>query len=91
MIFPKVKEFLFRVNRNSQLKVWAKALARKNGHNWKDYSYSNINNQNDKETRYSDLATRFDLISSSYDELVLFYSLEKMQQYLKANTTKLAR
>ena len=71
------------MNRNSPIEVAAKALARKNGpgHNWKDYSFSHINNTNDKETRYSDLATRFDLITSPNEELVLFYRVDKMIQY----------
>ena len=85
LIFPKVKEFLFRVNRNSPLEIAAKALAKKNGHNWLDYNFSHINNANDKEIRYSDLSTRFDLIapasSSPSDELVLFYRVEKLQPY----------
>jgi hypothetical protein len=32
LMFPKVKEFLFRVNRQSPLEVAAKALAAKNEH-----------------------------------------------------------
>ena len=43
LVFPKVKEFLFRVARHSPLEVAAKILARKNEHHnnkWKDYSFS---------------------------------------------------
>lgn len=42
MIFPKVKELLFRVSRSSSLELAAKALARKNGHRekWCDYSFT---------------------------------------------------
>jgi len=81
LIFPKVKEFLFRVNRNSPLEIAAKALAKKNGHNWRDYNFSHINN--DRETRHSDLQTRFDSIAtaSSVDELVLFYRVDRLQPY----------
>jgi hypothetical protein len=42
MVFPKVKEFLFRVNSLSPLEIAAKTLALKNGHpsKWRDYSFS---------------------------------------------------
>jgi len=42
MIFPKVKELLFRVSRSSPLELAAKALARKNQHGakWRDYSFT---------------------------------------------------
>lgn len=42
MIFPKVKELLFRVSRGSPLELAAKALARKNEHagKWRDYSFT---------------------------------------------------
>lgn len=44
MIFPKVKELLFRVSRASPLELAAKALARKNEHSqkWRDYSFTVI-------------------------------------------------
>ena len=34
LIFPKVKEFLFRVNKASPLEVAAKALGKKNDNKW---------------------------------------------------------
>ena len=42
LIFPKVKELLFRVARTSPLELAAKVLARKNEHQqkWRDYSFS---------------------------------------------------
>jgi hypothetical protein len=42
LVFPKVKEFLFRVARSSPLEVAAKILANKNmhSHKWKDYNFS---------------------------------------------------
>ena len=42
MVFPKVKELLFRVSRTSPVELAAKALARKNKHTqkWRDYSFS---------------------------------------------------
>ena len=42
MVFPKVKELLFRVSRTSPIELAAKALARKNQHiqKWRDYSFS---------------------------------------------------
>ena len=42
MVFPKVKELLFRVARTSPIELAAKALARKNQHpqKWRDYSFS---------------------------------------------------
>ena len=42
MVFPKVKELLFRVSRTSPVELAAKALARKNQHlnKWRDYSFS---------------------------------------------------
>ena len=79
MVFPKVKEFHFRVNRNSPLEIAAKALARKNGNNlnWNDYSFSYIS-KTDKETRYTDLTTRFDLIANvkNDEELILLYRID---------------
>ena len=43
MIFPKVKELLFRVSKSSPIELAAKALARKNQHGgtrWRDYSFT---------------------------------------------------
>jgi hypothetical protein len=42
MVFPRVKQFIFRVNSNSPFEVAAKALAIKNGHPelWPHYSFS---------------------------------------------------
>jgi hypothetical protein len=48
MIFPKVKELLFRVAKSSPIEIAAKALARKNEHSskWRDYSFSLVNTKN---------------------------------------------
>jgi hypothetical protein len=78
LAFPKVKEFLFRVSRQSPLEVAAKALAKKNGHeNWRDYSFSYICSRTDVETKLYDLAMRFDAIAPP-DELNLFYRVKKL-------------
>ena len=78
LIFPKVKEFLFRVNRQSPLEVAAKALARKNEHqqDWKDYSFSHICIRTDVETKLYDLSARFDKVADG-PELNLFYRIKK--------------
>ena len=78
LIFPKVKEFLFRVNRSCPLEVAAKALAKKNGHeNWRDYSFSFICSRTDVETKLYDLAMRFEVVANS-EELNLFYRVKKL-------------
>lgn len=68
MIFPKVKELLFRVSRQSPLELAAKALARKNehSHKWRDYSFTLMRAKDLlKETQYEDLSTTFDLLMKS--------------------------
>lgn len=67
MIFPKVKELLFRVSKSSPIEIAAKVLARKNEHHkkWKDYSFSLINaNESFAELRIDDLSISFDIILS---------------------------
>jgi hypothetical protein len=61
LIFPKVKEFLFRVSQNSPLLIAAKILAKKNNHlhKWMDYSFSLISKRDYKEVRFTDLQTPF--------------------------------
>lgn len=76
LIFPKVKEFLFRVNRQSPLEVAAKALAAKNEHQWQDYTFSSICRRTDVETKITDLSVRFDLLADG-DELNLFYRFKR--------------
>jgi hypothetical protein len=80
LTFPKIKEFVFKVNSNSPLEIAAKALATKNSHDkWKEYSFSHID-QNDKERRFEDLSTRFDVIATRTEkgsEVVLFYRAGK--------------
>lgn len=87
LIFPKVKEFLFRVAKHSPLEVAAKVLASKNLHaqKWTDYSFSQY--VDNKEIRYQDLSTAFDQImgpdqTSPLDELILFYSVKDLEQYV---------
>lgn len=77
LVFPKVKEFLFRVNRQSPLEVAAKALARKNEHGleWENYSFSHICKRTDIETQLFDLSTRFGSITEE-EELNLFYRIK---------------
>ena len=76
MAFPKIKEFTFRVNRASPLEIAAKALAKKNGNNWCDYSFSHI--EKDRETRYHDLETRFEAPAKDTAELILFYRVNNL-------------
>ena len=70
MVFPKVKELLFRVSRSSPLELAAKALAKKNEHKggrWRDYSFtllSSVESQMPGETKLEDLAVTFDVILS---------------------------
>jgi hypothetical protein len=74
-----VKEFVFRVNMNSSLEIAAKALAKKNEHDWHEYSFSHIDSA-DNERRFEDLATRFDAIACRAEggsELILFYRAGK--------------
>mmetsp|Transcript_14987 Transcript_14987/g.20340 ORF Transcript_14987/g.20340 Transcript_14987/m.20340 type:complete len:92 (-) Transcript_14987:335-610(-) len=63
LIFPKVKELLFRVSRTSPLELAAKALARKNEHEakWRDYTFSlmRTNKCAQGEVKFDDLATTF--------------------------------
>lgn len=82
LVFPKVKEFLFRVNRQSPLEVAAKALARKNEHGalWHQYSFSSICKRTDVETKLYDLSIRFDCIAVESDDLNLFYRIKKLAQ-----------
>jgi hypothetical protein len=85
LIFPKVKEFLFRVAKHSPLEVAAKVLASKNMHpqKWKDYSFSQY--VDNKEIRYQDLGTSFDQtcgLEQTCDELILFYSVKDLEQYV---------
>lgn len=44
LVFPKVKEFQFRIASSSPLEVAAKTLAKKNmhPHKWRDYSFSYV-------------------------------------------------
>jgi len=58
MQFPKVKEFLCRVNKSSPLEVCAKALAKKNEHAnlWRNYSFSYMCKRTDAETNLFDLS-----------------------------------
>ena len=89
MIFPKVKEFLFRVAKQSPLEVAAKILANKNMHpkKWSDYSFSLISKTKCKETRYENLATPFEVLAGqeqsieALDELILFYSVKDLEQF----------
>ena len=63
MVFPKVKELLFRVSRTSPIELAAKALAKKNQHiyKWRDYSFS-LMKQNEQfaEVRVENLSKTFD-------------------------------
>ena len=71
MIFPKVKELLFRVSRQSPLELAAKALARKNEHTdkWRDYSFTLMRAKDLlQETQYDDLAATFDNLMSSQNQ-----------------------
>ena len=90
LVFPKVKEFLFRVSRSSPLEVAAKILANKNmhSHKWKDYNFSQISLLDSKETRYEDLATSFSSlmtkessIDAALDEIILFYRVRDLEQF----------
>ena len=90
-IFPKVKEFLFRVSKSSPLEVAAKALAQRNGHpeKWTDYSFSVLRKTGDgtysKEVKIKNLSQSFDTLlevsesQSSGPELILFYQVEKLE------------
>lgn len=82
LVFPKVKEFMFRVSRYSPLEVAAKALARKNehGHMWHEYSFSWLCKRTDQETKLYDLSVRFDSLTIDGDELNLFYRVNKLGQ-----------
>jgi hypothetical protein len=79
--FPKVKEFLFRCNRQTPLEVAAKALARKNGNDWQQYNFSFISSKGDQEQKILDLSIRFDSIlkgpESGLTELNLFYRIKR--------------
>ena len=71
MIFPKVKELLFRVSRQSPLELAAKALARKNEHKdkWRNYSFTLMRAKDLlQETQYEDLAATFDNLMSSQNQ-----------------------
>lgn len=89
LIFPKVKEFLFRVAKHSPLEVAAKILATKNMHpkKWVDYSFSFISKTETKETRYENLSTPFEVLAGqeqtieALDELILFYSVKDLEQF----------
>lgn len=89
MIFPKVKELLFRVSRQSPLELAAKALARKNEHSnkWRDYSFTLMRAKDLlSETQHEDLSATFDTLMNNQnqeasDELVLFYRVKDLQAY----------
>lgn len=75
LIFPKVKELLFRVSRSSPLELAAKALARKNEHSlkWRDYSFTLMRAGKDRESQgevlFKDLAVTFNnLLAKKFDE-----------------------
>ena len=80
LIFPKVKEFLFRCNRQSPIEVAAKALARKNGNDWQQYNFSFLSSKSDQEQKIFDLSIRFDSIltgpDSNLTEMNLFYQIK---------------
>ena len=97
MVFPKVKELLFRVARTSPVELAAKALARKNQHplKWRDYSFS-LMKQNEQftEMRIENLSKTFESMISSaqggvqqpqkptiQDELILFYRVKDLEQF----------
>ena len=64
MLFPRVKEFAFCVNRASPLEIAARTLARKNEHaDWCQYQFSHIEDTG-LERCFKDLTVRFDLIAS---------------------------
>lgn len=86
LIFPKVKEFLFRLSRSAPLEVAAKALSFKNGHplKWRDYSFCLV--REDKELVVDDLGRPFDTLGLSQDvlsgtELILFYRVKDLESY----------
>ena len=96
MVFPKVKELLFRVSRNSPVELAAKALARKNQHpmKWRDYSFS-LMKQNEQftEIRIENLSKSFESMialsqegvqqqkAMTQDELILFYRVKDLEQF----------
>lgn len=69
------------MNSNSPLEIAAKALAKKNGHEcWKEYSFSHIEQKTDKERKFEDLSTRFEVLATRTEkgsEVVLFYRAGK--------------
>ena len=96
MVFPKVKELLFRVARTSPIELAAKALARKNQHpqKWRDYSFS-LMKQNEQftEVRIENLSRTFESMLAAaagdgqqqkpgaQDELILFYRVKDLEQF----------
>jgi hypothetical protein len=54
MVFPKVKEMIFRLSSDSPFEIAAKALAHKNGHPelWRRYNFSIL--RKDSETSMAD-------------------------------------
>ena len=87
MIFPKVKEFMFRVSANSPLEVAAKALAMKNDHaeKWTDYSFSCVSqDQTFQEVQIEDLSRTFQSLqqpkhSQDFPDIVLFYRVRHLE------------
>jgi hypothetical protein len=77
LIFPKVKEFTFRVAKQSPLEVVAKILANKNMHptKWQDYSFSLISNTecpanngaNQQQKRFEIKETRFENLATPFE------------------------
>jgi hypothetical protein len=89
MVFPKVKEFLFRISSSSPLEVAAKALALKNGHGskWQDYSFSCVRHGAQfQEVHVDDLSRTFASLTakgSSEDnntDIVLFYRVKHLAE-----------
>lgn len=86
LVFPKVKEFVFRVAKHSPLEVVAKVLATKNMHadKWQDYCFAHVSKRECKETRYDDLSTTFEELADAerldaLEEVTLFYSVRNLQ------------
>ncbi len=76
MMFPRVKEFLFRACSDSPLEIAAKALAQKNEHPglWRKYSFSVIRRKRidedsveEKEVEVTDLRKSFGMLKDSLD------------------------
>ena len=97
MVFPKVKELLFRVSKTSPIELAAKVLARKNEHatKWRDYSFSLLKAKDSQsEITFTDLSVTFssllanqqedslqDANLSMHDDLLLFYKVKDLQPY----------